>query len=105
MSFKGAELVGAPGWGDAGVIVPYTAWLQYADRGAIDADWSAMERWMSFIQRGNPNHLRRNELSALTTATGSHPMRRSPKDLIATAYWAMLADMMGKRWLMQHRSF
>ncbi len=92
---KGTEALGAPGWGDAGVILPYTAWLQYADRGAIDKSWSAMERWMAFIERSNPDHLRRNELGP-NYGDWLAPDEKSPKDLIATAYWAMLADMMQK---------
>ncbi len=92
---SGTEAIGAPGWGDAGVILPYTAWLQYADRGAIDANWSAMERWMAFIERANPDHLRRKELGP-NYGDWLAPDEKTPKDLIATAYWAMLASMMQK---------
>ena len=43
-------MVGAPGWGDAGVIVPWTSWVQYADKSVIEKNWDAMQRWMEFIQ-------------------------------------------------------
>ena len=44
---------GAPGWGDAGVILPWTVWLQYGDKQAITDNWKAMERWMDFIAKAN----------------------------------------------------
>jgi alpha-L-rhamnosidase len=48
---------GTPGWADAGVIVPWTAWLQYGDRGIIAENWEAMEKHMAYVERGNPNYL------------------------------------------------
>jgi alpha-L-rhamnosidase len=32
-------MVGAPGWGDAGVIVPWTTWVQYGDMAVIEENW------------------------------------------------------------------
>jgi alpha-L-rhamnosidase len=32
---SGEGSIGAPGWGDAGVIVPYTTWVQYGDQQTI----------------------------------------------------------------------
>ena len=55
-------MVGAPGWGDAGVIVPWTTWMQYGDRSVIESSWSAMQRWMEFIQTRNPDFIRENNL-------------------------------------------
>jgi len=85
--------VGAPGWGDAGVIVPWTTWLQYGNRSAIEDNWDAMKRWLSFIQERNPDFLRRkgvgpNFADWLATDPNTN------KDLLATAYWALIANMM-----------
>jgi alpha-L-rhamnosidase len=88
---EGSE--GAPGWGDAGVIVPWTSWLQYGDKGIVEENWDAMERWMKYIQEGNPGFLRRNRLGP-NYADWLAPDGRTLKDLIATAYWAMQAQMM-----------
>ena len=52
-------MVGAPGWGDAGVIVPWTTWVQYGDKAVIEENWDAMQRWMEFIQSRNPDFLRK----------------------------------------------
>ena len=92
---EGNETIGAPGWGDAGVIVPFTAWMQYGDRAAIDTSWTAMERWMAFIERANPDHLRRKELGP-NYGDWLAPDEKTPKDLAATAYWALIAQMMEK---------
>ncbi len=37
------NLVGAPGWGDAGVIVPWTTWIQYGNKAIIEENWDAMQ--------------------------------------------------------------
>jgi alpha-L-rhamnosidase len=84
---------GAPGWGDAGVIVPWTAWQQYADLGIVREHWGAMERWMKFIEEANPDHLRRNKTGA-NFADWLPAGSQTPRDLVATAYWAMIARMM-----------
>ena len=84
---------GAPGWGDAGVILPWTVWLQYGDKRAILDNWNAMERWMDFIRKANPNFLRRNGVGP-NYADWLAPDDRTPKDLLATSYWALIARMM-----------
>ncbi|HUD98000.1 MAG TPA: family 78 glycoside hydrolase catalytic domain [Bryobacteraceae bacterium] len=86
---------GAPGWGDAGVIVPWTAWQQYGDRGLVSENWTAMERWMKFIADGNPDFLRKKRLGP-DFADWLAPDSRTPHDLIATAYWSMMAGMMSQ---------
>jgi alpha-L-rhamnosidase len=84
---------GAPGWGDAGVIVPWTAWMQYGDKAILEENWPAMQRWMDFIQTNNPNFLRRNRTGA-NFADWLAPDPRTPVDLVATAYWALIARQM-----------
>jgi alpha-L-rhamnosidase len=84
---------GAPGWGDAGVIVPWTAWMQYGDKAILEESWPAMQRWMDFIQTNNPNFLRRNRTGA-NYADWLAPGGQTPVDLVATAYWALIARQM-----------
>jgi alpha-L-rhamnosidase len=84
---------GAPGWGDAGVIVPWTAWQQYGDKSAIQDSWTAMEKWLKMIQDANPNFVRHNK-NGPNYADWLAPGSETPKDLVATAYWAMIAQMM-----------
>jgi len=84
---------GAPGWGDAGVFIPYAAWLQYGDLSVVEESWPAMARWMDFILKTNPNYLRQKSLGN-NYADWLAPDQNTPKDLIATAYWALIAREM-----------
>jgi alpha-L-rhamnosidase len=88
-------MVGAPGWGDAGVIVPWTTWVQYADKSAIERNWDAMQRWMEFIQSRNPDFIRKNGVGP-NFADWLAPDPNTNKDLLATAYWALIADQMSQ---------
>jgi alpha-L-rhamnosidase len=84
---------GAPGWGDAGVILPWTTWLHYGDKAIITENWDAMQRWMDFIANANPNFLRKKGVGP-NFADWLAPDEHTPKDLLATAYWALIANMM-----------
>jgi alpha-L-rhamnosidase len=90
-----SDMVGAPGWGDAGVIIPWTAWLQYGDKGFIEKNWDAMQRWMEFIQSRNPDFLRTQGVGP-NFADWLAPDENTNKDLLATAYWALIANMMSQ---------
>jgi alpha-L-rhamnosidase len=78
---------GAPGWDDAGVIVPWTAWMQYGDRSIIEQNWDAMQRFLDFIQKANPDFIRKNKLGP-NYADWLAPDENTNKELLATAYWA-----------------
>ncbi|MCL2660256.1 MAG: glycoside hydrolase family 78 protein [Acidobacteriaceae bacterium] len=84
---------GVPGWGDAGIIVPWTAWQQYGDTRVIRQNWDAMERWMNLIKEQSPGYLR-----TIDWFEGDWlaPDNRTPKDLLATAYWALATKMMSQ---------
>ena len=89
----GSDRIGAPGWGDAGVIVPWTTWMQYGNKAIIEENWSAMQHWMEFIQSRNPDFLRKNGVGP-NFADWLAPDGNTNKDLLATAYWALIANMM-----------
>ena len=84
---------GAPGWGDAGVLVPYATWLQYGDAATVERSWPAMERWMKFILEKNPDYIRKNDLGP-NYADWLAPDPHTPSDLVATAYWVLVAQQM-----------
>jgi len=88
-------MVGAPGWGDAGVIVPWTTWLQYGDKRLVEEKWDSMQRWMKFIQDANPDFLRVKGVGP-NFADWLAPDPNTSKDLLATAYWALIANMMSQ---------
>ena len=86
---------GAPGWGDAGVILPWTTWLQYGDKSIIEQNWETMVRWMDFIAKANPDLLRKKGVGP-NFADWLAPDQHTNKDLLATAYWALIAEMMSQ---------
>ena len=53
--------VGTAGWSEAGIILPWQLWQRYADTGAIDENWQAMEAWMAYLARHNPDFVWRND--------------------------------------------
>jgi alpha-L-rhamnosidase len=93
---------GAPGWGDAGVFIPYAAWMQYGDRHVVERSWPAMERWMNFILTNNPDYIRRNALGN-NYADWLAPDQHTPAVLIGTAYWALVAREMTEMAKALHR--
>lgn len=83
----------AAGWADAGVIIPWTAYLQYRDKRILEENWAAMEQWMQHLKSSNSGYLwlkQRGNDYGDWLAIGSE----TPKDLIATAYWAYDASLM-----------
>ena len=44
------------GWADAGIIVPWTIWLQYGDVDIINQNWEAMDRFITHIEETDYDH-------------------------------------------------
>jgi alpha-L-rhamnosidase len=84
---------GAPGWGDAGVIVPWNIYRCYGDVRIIDEHFEAMERWMKYLADGNPDFLRTNRRNN-DYGDWLSINADTPKDLLATAFWAYDASLM-----------
>ena len=102
-------LGGAAGWADAGVIVPWTMWQVYGDRRIVQRSWDAMVRWLEWIEGGNPDGVRRNQLGnnygdwLCIPADTTFRTHSEMKTLLATAYWAddaakvaQMAELLGK---------
>ncbi len=51
---------GAPAWMDAGVIVPWTAYLCYADRRLLARHFDAMARYVDYVAEHNPDGIWEN---------------------------------------------
>ncbi|HTY36842.1 MAG TPA: family 78 glycoside hydrolase catalytic domain [Bacteroidota bacterium] len=95
---RGNGTDGAPGWGDAGVIVPWYIYRCYGDTRIIEKHYDAMNRWMRYMADSNADHirtkLRNNDYGDWLSIDAE-----TPKDLLATAFWAydarLMADMAG----------
>ena len=86
---------GAPAWGDAGIIVPWTIYQVYGDMNILETHYDAMVRWMDFLDSANPNHLwlnrRSNDFGDWLSIDAD-----TDKDLLATAYFAYDASLMAR---------
>jgi alpha-L-rhamnosidase len=81
------------GWSDAGVVIPWTSWIQTGDKKVIEENWSGMEKYLAAIQAANPNHLWKKNYG-IPFADWLSPEGVTPVDLIATAYWAYDVTLM-----------
>ena len=83
----------AAAWSDAGVIIPWTSWLQTGDTSVIDENWQAMRKYVDAIDARNPNGIWHNDAGI---PFGDWLSLEGPtqEDLVATAYWAYDVSMM-----------
>jgi alpha-L-rhamnosidase len=83
----------AAGWSDAGVIIPWTSWVQTGDTRVVEQNWDAMEKYLSAIQAGNPDYLWK---TGYGTPFGDWLSPEGPtlEPLVATAYWAYDVTLM-----------
>jgi alpha-L-rhamnosidase len=86
---------GAPAWGDAGIIVPYNTWQAYGDKSLIERQWQSMVAWLDYITSVNPNGLwlqrRNNDFGDWLSINAD-----TPKEVLATAYYAHDAQLMAQ---------
>ena len=89
----------SPGWGDAGVALPWTIWQRYGDTAVIDQHWTSMTRFIDSIRAANPGLVwetgRGNDYAdwlALDAVQPGDPT--TPKDLVGTAMWKGAVDQM-----------
>ncbi|MFF3394407.1 family 78 glycoside hydrolase catalytic domain [Streptomyces sp. NPDC002669] len=86
---------GAPGWGDAGVIVPWHLHRVYDDPRFLSRALDGMCAWVDLIRRHNPDLVWRHRV-------GPHfsdwlaPGTPTPREVIATAYFAHSARLTAK---------
>ncbi|HEY0621597.1 alpha-L-rhamnosidase [Sphingomonas sp.] len=89
------------GWSEAGIILPWQLWQRYGDTAVIDENWEAMEAWMAYVARTNPDHVWRNDRGLdlgdwLSVDAILPDDETTPRILCATAYWAWSAELMAE---------
>ncbi|MEE1774008.1 family 78 glycoside hydrolase catalytic domain [Streptomyces sp. JV185] len=83
---------GAPGWADAGVIIPWHLYRVYDDPRFLARSLAGMCAWVDLIRRHNPGLVWRHRV-------GPHfsdwlaPGTPTPRDVVATAYFAHSARL------------
>lgn len=90
-----------PGWADAGVMLPYTAYLHSGDRTLVDENWTAMTAYVNGILATNPDGLwnkdRGADLGDWLALDAKSPMdETTPKALIGTAMLARSVDQLAE---------
>src|SRR5258706_16205364 len=83
------------GWSDAGVIIPWTSWIQTGDKKIIEENWEGMEKYLAAIQAANTDYLWKKNYG-IPFADWLAPEGVTPVDLIATAYWGHDATLTGQ---------
>ncbi|MBN1909130.1 MAG: glycoside hydrolase family 78 protein [Pirellulales bacterium] len=97
---------GVPGWADAGTIVPWRQYQNYADRRMLAEHFDAARRWVDWIHAQNPDLIfrkgRGNDygdwLNADRWSVKGMPRRGAnvPKDLLGTAFFAHSTQIVAK---------
>lgn len=84
---------GTAGWGDAGIIIPWTIYQRYGDTRIIEEHYDAMKRWIEYLEAHSTNLLR----PAQGYGDWLNVNDDTPRDVIGTAFFAystkLLANM------------
>ena len=96
---------GSPGWADAGVILPWRSWQNYADRRLLEEHFEAARRWVERGHRNNPELIwPRNDNLANDWLNGDWIKQAGwpsfggavPSQVFSTAYFAHSTDLVAK---------
>ncbi len=89
------ERNGAPGWGDGGVIIPWTLWRTYGDRRVLERSFAAMAGWIEHVRSANEDLIWRHKV-------GNHygdwlqVDAQTPREVLATAYFARSTELVAR---------
>jgi alpha-L-rhamnosidase len=87
------DTAGRAGWGDAGVIVPYTIWQRYGDTGVVDEHFAAMARWVDYLRATSGSDLIRDQW---TYGDWLNVGDDTAQDLISTAFFGWSARLVAR---------
>jgi len=81
------------GWGDAGVIIPWTLYLMYGDTRILETHYDAMARWVDYLRANSmdlvrPDYANYGDWLSIGADT--------PNEVLATAYFAYSTKLMGR---------
>ncbi|WP_224723674.1 glycoside hydrolase family 78 protein [Paenibacillus vietnamensis] len=79
------------GWGDAGVIIPWTLYLMYGDTRILEENYEAMARWVNYLKANTSNLIRPDYANyGDWLSIGAD----TPNEVLATAYFAYSTKLM-----------
>ncbi|MBD0378682.1 glycoside hydrolase family 78 protein [Paenibacillus sedimenti] len=81
------------GWGDAGVIIPWTLYLMYGDIRILESNYKAMASWVEYLRDNSedfvrPDYANYGDWLSIDADT--------PKEVLATAYFAYSAKLLAR---------
>jgi alpha-L-rhamnosidase len=83
---------GVPAWGDAGVICPWTIYEVYDDKQLLEKHYASMKKWIAYLRTNSKDLLR----PAYGYGDWVSIASNTPKDVIATAYFAYSTNLVAK---------
>jgi alpha-L-rhamnosidase len=83
---------GVPAWGDAGVICPWTIYQVYGDERVLQKHYESMKKWIAYLEKNSKDLLR----PAYGYGDWVSIASDTPKDVIATAYFAYSTRLVSK---------
>ncbi|MCC6677588.1 MAG: family 78 glycoside hydrolase catalytic domain [Phycisphaerales bacterium] len=103
---RSGKFVGVPAWGDAGTIVPWRIFQNYADTTLLARHFDAARAWVEYIHRQNPDLVwrtgRGNDyndwLNADTLKIENWPAKGGeiPREVFATAFFFHSTDLVAR---------
>ena len=93
---------GTAGWSDAAVVVPWTMYVAYGDRGLLERQYPSMRAWVEYERRqAGPDFIWQpgwqfGDWLALHSDDPSYPGATTLTDFIATAHLAHSADLVAR---------
>ena len=93
---------GTAGWSDATVVVPWTMYVAYGDRGLLERQYPSMRAWVEFERRRAGSGLiwrpgwQFGDWLALHSDDPSYPGATTSTEFIATAYFAHSTDILAR---------
>ncbi|GIO14981.1 alpha-L-rhamnosidase [Cohnella xylanilytica] len=81
------------GWGDAGVVIPWTLYLMYGDTRILATHYEAMVRWVDYLRTNSaelirPDYANYGDWLSIEADT--------PNEVLATAYFAYSAKLLSR---------
>jgi alpha-L-rhamnosidase len=103
---RNERFTGVPGWGDAGIVVPWRMWQHYGDKRVLAENFESAKRWVEFIRANNPDLLWKNKrgndygdwLNSDTMVYEGFPRKggQVPKTIFATMMFAYATDLLSR---------
>jgi len=94
--------MGATGWADAGVVIPWVVYLNYGDKTVLENQYESMKAWIGYMKERAGEDLiwtgdyHFGDWLAFASTRSDYMGAYTVKDLIATAYFSYSSSIVAK---------